>query len=81
VRLARRGRVYDCDIPARAEVLELVEEAGLSYEELELEALGSFAELEQGPVARLASRLPGGFLEAVLPIFPTVVLLLRKEPA
>ena len=81
VRLARRGRVYDCDIPARAEVLKLVEEAGLSYEEVELEALGSFAELERGPVARLASRLPGGLLEAALPVFPTVVLFLRKEPA
>ena len=53
--------------------------AGFSYEELELEALASFADLEGGAVASAAARVPRGLLHAALPIFPTIVLLLRKE--
>jgi SAM-dependent methyltransferase len=78
VRLARRGRVYDCDLPTRGAVLELVREVGFEHEELELEALGSFAELEGGTLATVTSRVPRGLLEAALPVFPTVVLMLRK---
>ncbi|HEX5467614.1 MAG TPA: glycosyltransferase [Gaiellaceae bacterium] len=81
VRLARRGRVYDCDLPTRGAVLELVREAGFEHEELELEALGSFAELEGGTLATVTSRVPRGLLEAALPVFPTVVLMLRKKGA
>jgi glycosyltransferase involved in cell wall biosynthesis/SAM-dependent methyltransferase len=80
VRLARRGRFYDCDLPTRREVLDLVEEAGFAHEELELEALAQYANVEGGVASRLAARAPHGLLRALLPIFPTVVLLLRKEP-
>jgi glycosyltransferase involved in cell wall biosynthesis/SAM-dependent methyltransferase len=81
VRLARRGEVYDCDLPARGEVIDLVREAGFAYEELELEALTGLAELEGGTVPRLVARVPAGALEALRPVFPTVVLFLRRPAA
>jgi glycosyltransferase involved in cell wall biosynthesis/SAM-dependent methyltransferase len=81
VRATRRGEVYDCDLPARGEVLDLVSEAGFTYEELELEALTGLAELEGGAFPRAVSRVPPGVLRALRPVFPTVVLFLRKQPA
>jgi glycosyltransferase involved in cell wall biosynthesis len=79
VRLARRGRVYDCDLPTRGAVLALVREAGFSVEELELEALTGLAELEGGALPRLFSRAPDAALRALMPVVPTVVLFLRKD--
>jgi glycosyltransferase involved in cell wall biosynthesis len=81
VRLMRRGEVYDCDLPARGDVLDLVREVGFAYEELELEALSGLAELEGGVFPRAISRVPPGALRALRPVFPTVVLFLRKESA
>jgi glycosyltransferase involved in cell wall biosynthesis/SAM-dependent methyltransferase len=81
VRLTRRGEVYDCDLPARGEVLDLVRAAGFDYEELELEALSGLAELEGGALPRAISRVPPGVLRALRPVFPTVVLFLRKKQA
>lgn len=78
VRLARRGRVYDCDLPTRGEVLRLVGDAGFSAEELEREAALGLAELEGGALPRLAGRIPEPALRALLPVVPTVVLFLRK---
>ena len=79
VRLARRGEIYDCDLPARGQVIHLVTDAGFTYEALELEALTGLAELEGGTLPRLVSRVPQGVLETVRPVFPTVVLFLRKR--
>jgi glycosyltransferase involved in cell wall biosynthesis len=81
VRVTRRGDVYDCDLPARGEVLDLVRGAGFAYEELEVEALAGLAELEGGAFPRVAARIPAGVLEALKPVLPTVVLFLRKQPA
>jgi glycosyltransferase involved in cell wall biosynthesis len=81
VRLARRGPVYDCDLPTRREVLALVDEARFACEELELDALGGFAEIEGAALARVAARMPASVLRGALTVFPTVVLLLRKRPA
>jgi glycosyltransferase involved in cell wall biosynthesis len=81
VRLTRRGEVYDCDLPARGEVLELVRQAGFAFEELEFEALSGLAELEGGALPRAISHVPQRALGALRPVFPTVVLFLRKEPA
>lgn len=81
VRLMHRGEVYDCDLPARGDVLDLVREVGFTYEELELEALSGLAELEGGAFPRAISRVPPGALRVLRPVFPTVVLFLRKEPA
>jgi glycosyltransferase involved in cell wall biosynthesis len=78
VRLTRRGEVYDCDLPTRGEVLDLVRETGFAFEELELEALSGLAELEGGALPGALSRVPPGALRALLPVFPTVVLFLRK---
>jgi SAM-dependent methyltransferase len=78
VRLARRGRVYDCDLPTRNAVLGLVREAGFDVEELELEAVSSLADLEGGALPRLFARVPNAALRALVPVFPTVVLFLRK---
>ena len=78
VRLARRGPVYDCDLPTRNAVLALVREAGFDVEELELEAVTSLAELEGGALPRLFARVPDTALRALVPVFPTVVLFLRK---
>lgn len=81
VRLAGRGEVYDCDLPARRDVLDLVREAGFSAEELELEALTGFAELEGGTFPRAVAKVPAPVLRALRPVFPTVVLFLRKGGA
>jgi glycosyltransferase involved in cell wall biosynthesis len=78
VRLTRRGEVYDCDLPTRGEVLDLVRETGFAFEELELEALSGLAELEGGALPSALSRVPPGALRALLPVFPTVVLFLRR---
>jgi glycosyltransferase involved in cell wall biosynthesis len=78
VRLTRRGEVYDCDLPARGEVLDLVRATGFAFEELELEALSGLAELEGGALPSALSHVPPGALRALLPVFPTVVLFLRK---
>lgn len=79
VRLARRGRFYDCDLPTRGAALRLARECGFSAEELELEALTRMAEVEGGTLPRVFSAIPEPLLRALLPVVPTVVLLLRKE--
>jgi hypothetical protein len=61
--------------------LELVRQAGFAFEELELEALSGLAELEGGALPRAISHVPPRALGALRPIFPTVVLFLRKESA
>jgi hypothetical protein len=65
-------------LPARGEVLDLVRATGFAFEELELEALSGLAELEGGALPSALSHVPPGALRALLPVFPTVVLFLRK---
>jgi SAM-dependent methyltransferase len=79
VRLARRGATYDCDLPSRAELLELLAASGLRYEELTIEAMRTLAAVEEtGDITRRILTAPEGVLRRLLPIVPTMVFLLRK---
>jgi SAM-dependent methyltransferase len=79
VRLARRGRVYDCDPRSRAELTELCSLAGLALADRTLEATRLTAEIENPPA--VVRRLAGAderVLRALSPLVPTHVAILRK---
>lgn len=77
VRLARRGAGYDCDLPTRRRVHELVVAAGLRAEEQTIEAMRSMARIEQpGRALRLVLEAPDPLLRALLPVNPTMIFLL-----
>jgi SAM-dependent methyltransferase len=79
VRLARRGRDYDCYPRSRTELLELCSSAGLDVADRTLEAIRATAEIENLPslVLRLAGA-PDRALRALLPLMPTYIVILRK---
>jgi SAM-dependent methyltransferase len=79
VRAARRGTVYDCDLPSRPELLELLAASGLRYEELTIEAMRTLAAVEEtGTVTKRILTAPEGVLHRLLPVIPTMIFLLRK---
>jgi SAM-dependent methyltransferase len=79
VRAARRGNVYDCDLPSRPELLELLAASGLRYEELTIEAMRTLAAVEKtGTVTKRILTAPEGVLHRLLPVIPTMIFLLRK---
>jgi SAM-dependent methyltransferase len=79
VRIARRGTAYDCDLPSRGELLELLGASGLRYEELTIEAMRTLAAVERtGTVTRRILTAPERVLHRLLPVIPTMIFLLRK---
>jgi SAM-dependent methyltransferase len=79
VRLARRGRRYDCDPLSRAELLELCSRAGLEPTDRTLEGIGLTVEIEDpSSVARLFAEAPRVVHRAALPLVPTHILTLRR---
>jgi SAM-dependent methyltransferase len=79
VRLARRGRDYDCDPRTRAELLELCASAGLDATERTLEAVRLTVQIEEAPslVQRVAGA-PDRLLRTFLALVPTHIVILRK---
>ncbi len=82
VRLARRGRDYDCYPRSRTELLELCSSAGLDVTDRTLEAIRVTVEIEDLPslVRRLVGA-PDRALRALLPLVPTHIVILRKSSA
>lgn len=79
VRLAGRGKHYDCDLPSRSELLELLAASPLRHEELTIEAMRELAAIERpGALTRRILTAPEGSLRRLLPVIPTMVFLLRK---
>jgi SAM-dependent methyltransferase len=79
VRLARRGTFYDCDLPSRSELLELLAASPLRHEELTIEAMRALASIERlGAVTTRILTAPERALRRLLPVIPTMVFLLRK---
>jgi SAM-dependent methyltransferase len=79
LRASRRGKVYDISPRTRAELLSLVQEAGLEATDATLDALRVVAGVEQSPVTRLAAATPDRLLQAARPAIPTMVFLLNHQ--
>jgi SAM-dependent methyltransferase len=80
VRLARRGRDYDCDPRTRTELLELCASAGLDVTERTLEAVRLTVEIENVPsLGRRLAEAPDRILRTLLPLVPTHIVILRKS--
>lgn len=78
VRLARRGRRYDCEPLSRAGLLELCSHAGFDTTEHTLEAIRMTVEIEEVPfLVRRFAEAPGAVHRALLPLVPTHILILR----
>lgn len=82
VRLARRGRDYDCEPRSRAELVDLCSAAGLDVADRTLEAVRLTGEIEHPPVpVRLLTRAHERVLTALLPVMPSHVAILRRSDA
>lgn len=81
LRISRRGQVYDISPRTRAELLDLVVEAGLQATDVTLDALRVTAGVERGPVGRVAAALPDGFLRTARGALPTMVFVLGHGQA
>lgn len=79
LRLSRRGTVYDINPQTRTKLGVMIDEAGLDGEEITLDALQTTAQVEGGPGAAVASRLPGPVLQATRGAIPTMIFLLRHR--
>ena len=83
VRLAGRGRVYDCDPLSRRHLLDLVQQVqGFDVEDVTLRALRTTLLIERP--GSLADRMVNGsrlhfWLRPLRPVLPTHILLLRKR--
>jgi 2-polyprenyl-3-methyl-5-hydroxy-6-metoxy-1,4-benzoquinol methylase len=82
VRLARKGRDYDCEPRSRAELVDLCSTAGLDVADRTLEAVRLTGEIEHPPVpVRLLTRAHERVLNALLPVMPSHVAILRRSDA
>ena len=80
VRLAGRGKAYDCDPMSRHELVQLCDDAGLRADEVTLEVLRFMAQHELNPpIGKVISMCPARALDWSLAIIPTVVCFLTKE--
>lgn len=75
LRLMRHGRYYDCLPLQLGELNRMLEETGLKYTHLEVEAFHQIIAIEGkgGLTVRLASRLPDRLLAAMRPVIPTLI--------
>jgi SAM-dependent methyltransferase len=79
VRLARKGAVYDCNLPARGGLSALIAQTGMVPHDCTVEAMRVMAEVESpGRAARTMLTAPAGVLRIVRPLIPAMVFLLRK---
>lgn len=76
LRWSRRGSVYDISPRTRAELLRLVDQAGLQATDVTVDALRATAGLEPGRVSRAAAALPDGLIGTTRGAIPTMVFLL-----
>lgn len=79
VRLSRRGNVYDIDPRTRRELTDLIARAGLSAEEVTLDALQVMAGTESSPMVKAVAKVPPALLRTARGTIPTMVFLLTHE--
>jgi SAM-dependent methyltransferase len=78
VRATRRGTHYDCLLPTRGRAERLFTEAGFEHEEVTIDAMRVYRELEQLSLpVRLLCAAPAPLLKLLLPANPTMIWLLR----
>lgn len=81
VRLARRGRAYDCDPMTRGELIGLCDDVGLHAEEITSEVIHFMARHELGSgLGSVVLKCPSCILRWTMPIIPTVVFILTRRP-
>ena len=79
VRLAARGRNYDCDPLSYAELRKMIARAGLYSESCAGEAVNAMAQFEQHRlIVRLASKLPKSLYETCHCFLATLIFVARK---
>jgi SAM-dependent methyltransferase len=80
VRAAHRGTHYDCLLPTRGGAERLFDEAGFEHEEVTIDAMRVYRELEDLSLpARLLCAAPAPILHALSPINPTMIFLLQPR--
>jgi len=76
----RKGDHYDCRPLGYRELNQMLRNAGLGFEHLEVEALRMVGETEEASIlATGASRVPDSLLAAIKPISPTLVCVLFPD--
>lgn len=79
VRLARRGSQYDCDPPSYAELIKMIEHAGLRWEPCAAEAIDALALFEQHRlIVRLAAKLPRSLYQRGHRFLATLIFIAHK---
>lgn len=79
LRLSRRGEVYDISPRTRGELADLITQAGLTAEDVTLEALQVTAGTEGGLLVKAAAKAPSGLLRAGRGTIPTMVFVLTPS--
>jgi SAM-dependent methyltransferase len=80
LRWSRRGRIYDISPRTRAELLDLIAQAGLQADDVTVDALRVTAGVEKSSLARAASTMPEPVLTLGRGALPTMVMLLTHRP-
>jgi|APFre7841882724_1041349.scaffolds.fasta_scaffold03157_2 SAM-dependent methyltransferase len=83
VRIARRGRAYDCRPLSLRQIDRLVAESRMVGTNAGVSAVRAMLAIESGGwrLARsLLRHVPDGVLSMILPLFPTHVLVLQPDP-
>lgn len=80
VRIMRRGERYDCDLLRPVELRRLLNDSGLPYTSLNLQALQALVDIERpkGALVRLIAALPKWLVKKLDTSFPTLIYLIRK---
>lgn len=79
VRLAKRGRRYDCDPLSHREFRQVLSNAGFVCEGCAAEAVAAMADFESHrAIVRMAARLPGWVLDSLHPVMATLIFVARK---
>ncbi|MGN6513612.1 MAG: class I SAM-dependent methyltransferase [Lysobacteraceae bacterium] len=83
LRLARKGRFYDCEPLTVGELEAMFAGAGLAASNLCLQALRATFAIEgaRSPAQRCAARLPDAVWRRLLRVFPTLVYGFGRAPA
>ena len=79
VRLLRKGKEYDCYPLSINSCKQLLSDNHFSSQNVTIEALSLYAQIEGGWLVRLASKLPVKLIEVFKPIIPTLIFVCKKN--
>lgn len=82
LRVLQRGARYDCEPLSLPVIDALLDQAGLVFEHLEIEAIHAFAAIEGAgnTGCGLLSRMPDRLLSMLRPLIPTFICRLERRP-